>query len=305
MRRASRRLALLLLALAFVAPAGAQDHDDPPDIELEVDLVIVNVVVTRGQQYATGLTMADFSIAEDGRPQQIQSFGAESTPFAAAILLDTSGSMEYKLRLARVAAARFMERARPEDRISLYLFGSHVRRLQDFTPGGRDLHDGVWDTSAEGVTKMHDAVGEAVDALEGRAEVRRAIILISDGADFGSALNYDEAVRRAQAAGVTAYTIDVAPVGGAPVLRQSEGLQARSILRGLADKSGGQFFVSKNGSDLGEAFARIVEELGNQYTLTYQSTNAKRDGAYRKIAVTCARDGVKLRARDGYTAPKE
>ena len=298
------RLLLVTLALLLAVPAAAtQEPDDPPDLELNADAVIVNVVVTRGAEFATGLTAADFTVAEDGHPQKIATFGAESTPFAAAILLDTSGSMENRLRFARVAAARFMERARPLDRVGLYLFGAKVRRLQDFVPGGRDLHDGVWDTSAEGVTKMYDAIGEAVDALGTRQEVRRAIVLLSDGADFGSRLSYDDAVRRAQAAGITVYAIDVAPIGAAPVLRKQEEMQARAIMRGLAGKTGGQFFVSKNGTDVSDAFSRIVDEIGHQYTLTYISTNEKRDGAYRTISVKCARPGVQIRARDGYQAP--
>jgi Ca-activated chloride channel family protein len=306
MNAALARLAALLPAVALVAlPAARAQQPDAPDYVLRNDTVLVNVVVTEGAKFADGLTASDFEVTEDGAPQKIDNLFAEETPFAAAILLDKSGSMEYKLRLARVAAARFMDRTRPEDRVAVYLFGSDVKQLQDFTPGGRDLVDNVWDTSAEGVTKMYDCIGQAADALAHRTEFRRAILLLSDGADYGSAVNYDAAVRRALAAGVTIYTIDLAPIGGTHTLQKQEELQARGILKGLADKSGGRFFASKGGTDLNDAFAQIVDEISHQYTIAYSSTNAKHDGTWRKIGVRCARSGVKIRARDGYHAPTE
>jgi Ca-activated chloride channel family protein len=283
----------------------AADDDRKADVELRNDTVLVNVVVTDGHQFTTGLTPGDFGVTEDGVRQKIDTLYAEETPFAAAILLDTSGSMELKLRLARVAAARFMDRARPEDHVAVYLFGSEVKRLQDFTPGGRDLDDSLWGTSAEGVTKMYDCVSQAAAALGGRGEVRRAILLISDGADFGSAATYDSALRRALAAGATIYTVDLAAVGGGSVLSSADEMQARSVLKSLAERSGGKYFASKGGSDLSESFGQIVDELGHQYTLAYSPTNAKRDGTWRKISVTCARQGVRLRAREGYQAPAE
>jgi VWFA-related protein len=307
------RLPALLLATTLLAfptvraqnPTTPQDKDSVPDVTLRNDTVLVNVVVTQGQNYAGGLTAADFAVTEDGAPQRIDNFFTEQTPFAAAILLDTSGSMEYKLRLARVAAARFMDRAKPEDRVAVYLFGSEVRRLQDFTAGGRELDDSLWDTSAKGITKMYDCVGEAADALAKRQEFRRAILLLSDGADSGSGATYDGALRRALAAGVTIYTIDLDPIGGTATLDDQMEIQARGILKGFAEKSGGKFFSSKGGTDLNDAFSQIVDEIGHQYTIAYSPTNQKHDGSWRKIGVTCARRGVKLRARDGYHAPVE
>lgn len=305
------RLGLILcfLSLAIVVPGastpGAQKQDDDTTYVLENTSVLVNVVVTQGSKYAEGLSKADFAVSEDGTPQTIDYFGTEVTPFACAILLDTSGSMENKLRLARVAAARFMDRTRPEDSVALYRFASDVRRIQDFTPGGRDLTDDLWDTDAEGVTKMFDCIDEAVDALAKRKEFRRAILLLSDGADYGSRASYDEAVNRALAAGVTFYTIDVAPIGGVATLRSQDEIRARAILRGLADKSGGRAFVSKGGTELNDAFAQIIDEISHQYTIAYSPTNAKHDGQWRKISVTCSRPNVKIRARDGYQAQAE
>ena len=311
-----RRLsASFALALSLtIAPAAAQqdgfgqepaqDPAEVPHLQLNAEAVLVNMVVLEGGDYVGGLSAADFAVAEDGVTQQIDSFFAEEAPFAAAILLDTSGSMEKKLRMARVAAARFMDRARPKDSVALYLFGTDVRQAQDFTPGGRDLDDSLWDADAEGSTKMYDGVAKAAEALSARPEFRRAILLISDGADSGSATSYDGALRRALAAGVTIYTVDVAPIGATPG-RNFDELRARGVLNGLADRSGGRFFVTKGGPDLTSAFEQIVEELGKQYTISYTPTNLKRDGKWRAIDVKTRRPGLKVRARAGYTAPAE
>lgn len=319
MRLLQSILGLTLIApIAFAAPAQqvtfSQEttptdakqapDDDSAQFELHTEIVLVNIVVNHGTDFAGGLTANDFQVFEDGQPQEITFFGAEETPFAAAILLDTSGSMENKLRLARVAAARFVDRTSPRDSIALYLFGSDIRKIQDFTPGGRDLSDGVWDTTPKGITKMYDGITQAVDALATRPEQRRAILLLSDGADFGSAASYDSVWKKALAAGVTVYTVDVAPIGGTSTLGNAEQLQARGILRGLAERSGGRSFVSKGGQELNDAFSKIIDEISHQYTIGYYPANSARDGTYRKIHVTTSRPNLKLRAKDGYQAPR-
>lgn len=306
---ATRFFAASLLCLFFTGftrtGAAAQDPDEPA-VVLNTEVVLVNVAATRSDGFATGLTIADFAITEDGTPQTIEYFGAETTPFAAVVLLDVSGSMAFKFRLARVAAARFMDRARPEDRVCVVLFGSDVRRVQDFTPGRRDLDDGLWDESPKGITRMYDGIVEASKYLAARPEQRRAILLLSDGADYGSRLGYDDAIDAANAAGVTVFGIDLAPISAEPSMSRMEEHRARGVLTGLANKTGGRFFGTKStGSGLNEAFEQIVDELGHQYTLGYSPTNLKRDGTWRAIAVTSPRPGLKLRARSGYRAPSQ
>ena len=101
---------------------------------------------------------------------------------------------------------------------------------------------------------------------------------------------------------MTVYSVDLAPIGASPTLTSQEAMRARAVLHGFADKSGGRFFASKGGGDLNEAFASIVDELTNQYTIGYVPSNLKHDGTWRKISVTTTRPAVKLRARAGYQA---
>lgn len=309
-RQVSLRLgALALLAVLYAGStciaAIGQDPDEPV-VVLNTEVVLVNVVATGKDGFVTGLSATDFAVAENGTPQAIEFFGAETTPFSVVILLDTSGSMGFKFRLARVAAARFMDRVRPTDRVAVCLFGSDVRRAQDFTPGGHDLDDSLWDVTEKGTTKMYDGIAEAAKMLSGRPEQRRAIFLLSDGADFGSRASYDDAIDAANAAGVTIYGIDLEPISQESSASRMDTMRARGVLNGLSNKTGGRFFATKsNGSGLSEAFDQIVDELGHQYTLGYTPTNLKRDGTWRAIAVTSSRAGLRLRARSGYRAPAQ
>jgi Ca-activated chloride channel homolog len=296
-------LAAGLLAPCFDRPALAQEEDES-QIELRADLVVVNIAATGRDGFVTGLTRDDFQVFEDGKPQEIAFFGAEDLPFAAAILLDTSASMEFKLQLARAAAARFLDRTRAKDSVAVFAFSNQVRQVQEFTTGRRDIAEAIWDVSASGTTKLYDCVDRATEALAARPEQRRAILLLSDGGDLGSGISHGEALKRALAAGITFYTIDLAPIGGKQTLKGTQAMAARGALRDLAEKSGGVFFASTGGTDLNDAFARIVEEMSHQYTVGYYPANDRHDGKWRKIGVTTRRPNVSLRTRAGYHAPK-
>ena len=132
-------VALLTLYL-LCAPSSAQESADDGDVvRVNTDLVVVNVTVTdSGGKYARGLRRADFTLLEDGKEQKLSIFGAEETPFAAAVLLDFSGSMEKRVSLARAAAIRFLDGLREEDVASVYRFDSEIEQLQDYSPS-RDL----------------------------------------------------------------------------------------------------------------------------------------------------------------------
>ncbi|HJQ33218.1 MAG TPA: VWA domain-containing protein [Pyrinomonadaceae bacterium] len=298
-------LPLLLLSLAACLftlsdSARAQKDDDEDVVRVNSDLVVLNVTVTDGQGlYVHKLTRPDFKIFEDGREQRISLFTVEETPFAAAILLDTSGSMESRLTLARAAAIRFLEGLREEDVAAVYHFGSDVEQLQDFSPG-RDLPPVAYDLRSKGMTALNDAVLRAAKDLSQRPEKRRAIIVLSDGADNKSGASAEKALNAALAAGATIYTVDMMD----PAAQGSEKMMAAGALKGYAAKSGGRYVSKPGGAALDEAFKGILEELSNQYTLGYRPENTARDGRWRAIQLKLARPGLNARTKNGYRAPK-
>ena len=120
--------------------------------------------------------------------------------------------------------------------------------------------------------------------------------------DTTSRASLDEAVRRAAAANVTVYCVDMSDRGVYHVAPRDNGVE---VMKTLTLKTGGRFFTTPGGRDLKDAFAQTVEELRNQYTLAYESTNEKKDGKWRVIEVQLTKPALKVRARQGYYAPKE
>lgn len=283
-------------------------HDDDDTVRLHSDLVVVNLIVTdiKGQ-YAHGLREKDFTILEDDQTQPINSFFAEEAPFAAAILIDTSGSMDYKFGLARAAAASFVDHIRENDQVAVYGFNNEIKLFQDFT----DLHDiseYIWDAKAENMTRLYDCLSEALTALEKRPEKRKAILVISDGWDTTSAkASFDSVMKKALSLGVTIYSVDLIDdstrIGSASW--STELRRGMAELKEFALQTGGRYIHSPQGDKLEEEFTNVVDELRNQYTITYYPTNSKRDGRWRKLGVGVSRQGLTTRTRKGYWAPKK
>ncbi|MDX6612005.1 MAG: Ca-activated chloride channel [Blastocatellia bacterium] len=289
--------ASFLLASPGSLKVSAQEQDDEV-IRVNTDLVLVNVTVTDVQgQFVGGLKRTDFTLLEDGQPQTLFSFSSEETPFAAAVLLDTSGSMEKRLSLGRSAAIRFLDGLRSEDVASIYRFDTSVNRLQDFS-SGRDLPPSVYSAQTRGMTVLNDAVLRAAEDLSKRPEKRRAVIVLSDGGENGSNSSSSKALERALSAGATIYAVNMSVNDGARDLRGA------GVLRNYAEKSGGLYIPTPGGQELRDSFATILAELGHQYTLAYRSSNRARDGSWRAIEVKVPRPGITVRTRKGYRAPK-
>lgn len=300
------KISLCLLTSLFLLPTPsetlvrAQRDDDDEVVRVNSDLVVLNVTVTdkRGQ-YVHKLTNQDFQILEDGQAQRISLFSIEETPFAAAILLDTSGSMETRLTLARAAAVRFLDGLREEDVASVYNFASTVEQLSDFSPG-RDLPPVAYDLNSRGNTALNDAVLRAARDLAKRPEKRRAIIILSDGADNKSGATTDKSLNAALQANATIYTVDMSD----PTINAAERMQSVGALKNYANKSGGRFVSKPGGQALDDAFKDILEELSNQYTLGYRPNNVTRDGRWRAIQLKLSKPELTARTRNGYRAPK-
>lgn len=302
-------LTTALLPYGFSQDKKSQESKSEADdtVRLRSDLVLVTATITdTSGKYAHGLTAKDFTILEDDAPQTLDSFFAEEAPFAAALLLDMSGSMGYKFGLARGAAAAFVERIRDNDQVAVYGFNNKVQQFQDFT-NVRDISDYVWDAKAEDQTRLYDCMDEALAALEKREEKRRAILLISDGWDTRSSkATLDSVMKRALRAGVVVYTVDL--IDDTEMLTNASASlylrRGRSEMKELASQTGGRYIHSPQGDKIDQEFTNVVDELRNQYTLSYYTSNQKRDGRFRKITVTTSKQGLTVRARRGYHAPK-
>ena len=303
-----RRLRIFLFALSVLlsitlTPSSLLAQQDDEVVRVNTDLVVLNITVTdKSGQYVPGLKISDFKIFEDGHeisPELISSFSVHESPFASVVLLDTSGSMETRLSLARSAAIRFLDRLRIEDVAAVYKFDSKVEQVQEFS-GGRDLAPMAFGMHAKGMTRLNDAIVDAARVLAEREEKRKAIIILSDGVDTMSKASSDKALESALAIGASIYAVDMSATNG----RGFGDLQSGAILKNFAEKSGGRFVGTPGGQALRDAFESIADELGHQYTVAYRPLNRARDGKWRKLDVKVSRNDLIVRTRKAYRAQK-
>jgi len=294
---------LCLLLLLFASPVQLKAQDDDDVVKVNTDLVVLNVSVSdKAGQYVRTLKAKDFKVFEDGNevpPGSIVSFGFQETPYAAVVLLDSSGSMEARFTLARSAAIRFLDGLRDEDVASVYRFDSKVERVQEFS-GGRDLAPVAYAIRAKGMTTLNDAIVEASKALSERPEARRAIVVLSDGMDTSSKASATKAVDSALAANASIFAVDMSALDTPGYTNRQSAVQ----LKAFAEKTGGRFVSTAGGQVLRDIFSEIANELGHQYTIAYRPAVNSRDGKWKALEVKVNREDVTVRTRKGYRAPK-
>jgi Ca-activated chloride channel family protein len=292
-----------LVIAVLTCPTLLQSQQDDDVVRVSTELVVLNITVTdKAGQYVPGLHLSDFTVFEDGKEVSallISSFSVQESPFASVVLLDTSGSMESRLSLARSAAIRFLDRLRDEDVAAVYKFDSKVEQVQEFS-SERDLAPMAYGVKASGMTTLNDAIVDAAQALATRPEKRKAIVVLSDGMDTSSKASSEKAIESALAVGASIYAVDMSASEGS----SSRDRQSAAVLRGFAEKSGGRFVATPGGPALRDAFASIADELGHQYTIAYRPLNLARDGKWHKLDVKTSRSDLEVRSRKAYRAPK-
>jgi VWFA-related protein len=304
--RLPRKFVLVSICLLIPVCTSPSSHGQQEDevVRVNTDQVVLNITVTdRSGQYVRGLRLPDFKIYEDGKEvpaSAVANFSLQDTPFASVVLLDTSGSMESRLSLARSAAIRFLDGLRDEDVAAVYKFDTRIERLQDFS-SGRDLAPLAFGIKANGMTVLNDAIVQAASVLAERPEKRKAILVLSDGLDTYSKASTGKALDSALAVGASIYAVDMSATEGSASRNQ----QSASVLKNFAEKSGARFIATPGGPALRDAFAGIAEELGHQYTIAYRPLNRDRDGRWRNIDVKLSREDLTARTRKGYRAPKK
>ena len=278
----------VLLAVAATPHLAAQEFL----IKTEVRLVEIHATVLEsGKRYVPGLSQDAFEILDEGKPQPITIFEADSAKLACAIVLDTTGSMQKSLPGVKNAIARFIDEFREPDAVSVYTFSDNLRCLQPFTEDKRMARQAIFSTRANGQTALFNALSQVIGDLEG-ANGKRTVLLFTDGDDNASAINAAAVITHARKAGVPIYAV---ASGGA--------LDNKRLLEQLAElgeSTGGRSFELKNPKDAGEVFAEIMADLRHTYLLAYKPPG-EASGEWRNVSVNVR--GIKrpiVRAKTRY-----
>lgn len=310
------------------APAAPDDNQSVATFKLQVNLVdLYFTVKDKSGILVPHLTKNDCTISEDKVPQTVKNFQAETDlPLTLGILLDTSGSQEYVLPLEQQAGSQFLnEVLRKKDQAFLVSFDVNIDLLQDFTNSPHMLEHAMdraqintaGGNGAAGVpglgggpvpvsgtpkgTLLYDAIYQVSNSKLREQTGRKAIIILTDGDDQGSTMKIQDAISAAERSNVIVYVILIADTGFYGNF--GLGYYGYSAAKKISEETGGRVInVGNNGKKLEAAFQQIQDELRTQYIATYTPSNAKMDGTFRHIGVTCG-DGMKVQVRKGYFAP--
>jgi VWFA-related protein len=315
----------------YSIPEGPKLHDKTKDqdqsvLTLKVNVQVVNLffnVKDKRGALIPNLKKEDFEIAEDGKPQTIKYFAAESNqPLTLGLLIDTSGSQTRVLPMEKEVGASFLRDVlTPKDLAFLLNFDIQVDLIQDYTNDAAQLRRALDKTrindgggsgsggiagAGQGTipvlrpkgTVLYDAVYLASTEKLQKETGRKALVLLTDGGDQGSDVTLASAIAAAQQSEVIVYVIMIAD---RMYYRSGD-----SEMRKLADQTGGRVIdVGNNPNKLRQAFDEIQAELRSQYMVGYIPTNTVANGKYRKLELKTVNPEYKVQARKGYFAPKD
>ena len=291
---------------------------DPGDvIKTETNLVSLNVSVFNNKlkTFVGSLTKEDFRVLENNEEQAVTYFASTAVPFDLVLLVDLSGSTNDKRDLIKKSTLRFIEAARPSDRLAIVTFSDIANVVSPLTLDRAELVGSVAKMEGQGGSHVWDAVKFALDSVIGpkTLERRRAVVLMSDGVDGafirvgparGSKTTFAdllEQVRQTDTLIVPIY-LDTEENYGSPMMAQ-EYENARRALNVLAEESGGSYYHARKISDLNGVYEQVINDLGKVYSLGYKPTNATRDGSWRWVQVSIVnRADLVTRTRPGYYA---
>jgi Ca-activated chloride channel family protein len=317
------RAAFLTVCVLVLLSSNFAQKKSPDDdtIKLESQVITVPVMVLdKKKDFITDLKRSDFTIYEDGKPQEIAFFSTElqeliTRPLAVMFLLDASGSTAQTIRQQRAATRAFLDQMSDQQLVSITRFNEKPEIAVDFTTDKKVIAEAVADQEViGGETAIFDALDFGVDqlsGLEGKDALRRKIIiLITDGLDSASRKKYNDVCRKAQEADIAFYVIYL-PLYSPGNSGHLEPRPTSNGFTSLAQLTGGQFFTAGDVKtalsvsetiDLAPIFKKIAGELRSQYYIGYYPPNPK-DGKYHRITLKLERKDARPRLlRPGYTA---
>jgi Ca-activated chloride channel family protein len=275
--------------------------DDTMDLKLQQLFITVN----RGEHRALDLDQGDFRIADNGKTQQIVTFGKGELPLTAMLLLDTSESMKgERLEGVRRGATAFLQSMKPLDEAALVMFSDRLLRITPFSEDKKELAKALTETEAAGGTAVNDFLYMSLKLLEPRLG-RRVVILLSDGADVHSVMPMSDVLWKARTSQAMIYWIQLE--GGekhhsyASAWRNAqENDKEYDTLEKAVVESGGRIQRIDKVAEIEGAFRGILQELREQYVIGYYPSDVRKDGRWHDVSVNVQRAGVRVRTRDGY-----
>lgn len=301
-------------------PAENTEISEGDVIRVDSQLVTLNIsVIDRSTNRGLmGLGQADFRLFEDGQEQRIVQFESSAAPFDMVLLIDLSGSTRDVVKLIRAAALRFVDAARPNDRIAVITFAGEARIVSELTADRELLHQRIETIdTARGDTKLYDATNFAMNEVmkQSKNSRRTAIVLMSDGLDGtipgisgqqGSVkFSYPETLRNVQEFDGVLYTLwlNTEYEAMSPLDTQPEAFDmGHDRMKQMADAGGGIFYEVERLTDLAGAYEQVVADLGTVYSLAYRPANNARDGKWRAIRISVNRPNAVPRGKRGYYA---
>lgn len=291
----------ILLAVLTLLPGGGgpmikasgDGHETSQEetIRLSTNLVEVFLTVREGNRFVNNLTGTNFEIYDEGTPQQLAFFDTEDRPVSVALLLDTSGSMQSSMGIVQTAAVRFIQSLKAEDEVTVIGFGGMVKELAPLSRDKSNLAEAIYQTIAGGGTPFYDAIVRAILKLEAGSG-RRAIVLITDGADNQSQLSADSVIRMSGRIAVPLFVI-----GAGDALKEEK---LRKTLEELTERTGGKAFFLKM-EEMPKAFSEISANLKASYRAGYYLTKQP-DGKWHSLSVRLKFAKGRIITREGYYA---
>ena len=314
----------LLLPVAIAAQTETADTEEV--LRVTTKLVTVPVAVkTKEGAYIPQLTIGDFRVYEDGVEQNISHFEDVDQPFTIIMMLDTSDSTRVKLEHIQDAAVAFLNQLKPHDRAVIVAFDKQIARLTEVTGNRKFLSLAIRGINTGRGTALYDGIDWVINSYSAAVPGRKAIVLLTDGIDTESVrTNFENTIGLANkqyaliypiqwntpedyrgtyaSPGEAVHNVIYTTPSGEPLQKAFE--RGTRYLQGLARLSGGRFQFAKSLTDLERSFAKIAEELRQQYSLSYYPANRSSASRKRKIKVTVARPGARLHFRESYTQAK-
>lgn len=322
------------LILFLIAVSGCLSVFAQTDDVIKVDSAIVRLnvgVADRQGRPVTNLRKENFALYEDGVKQDISRFDPTVAPFSVVMLLDMSGSTLGFREVIRQSAFRFIDALAPDDRIAVIEFNDKVNLLNDFTGSRKSIANSINTANGRGKTQLYKALDAALKKLSKEGNRRKAIIVLTDGADSSLrevdrsfldkvkegeiagaikpevSAGLNAILNKSDAQAVTIYPLAL-PTGDPARLAEPTPVQtalytaSRARLQLLAERTGGTFNAINRLEDMGRIYATVAADLRALYTIEYAPIDTTRNGRWRKINIAVADPDLISRTRTGYFA---